>query len=206
MTISTHYLSKRFNREWIFKNLSYTFNAGHTYAVTGPNGSGKSTLLQILWGQMPPSEGEVKYEDIGGRVVDGDGIFRKVSIAAPYLDLIEEFTLTEQLNFHFRLRTSRNRMTTDAMLEKMQLTHARNKFIGNFSSGMRQRVKLALALFTEADILFLDEPGTNLDEQSLAWYRSELDKIPHECLVFIASNQASDYPSDSQIIDIMRYK
>lgn len=198
-------LGKRFNREWIFKNFSFTFSAGSTYAITGANGSGKSTLLQILWGQMPPSTGELvyKYENT---VLEVEQLFRHLTVATPYMDLIEEFTLTEQLHFHFKLRRRRNNMTLEEMMDRMYLTPARHKFIGNFSSGMKQRVKLAMAFYTEADLIFLDEPGTNLDKQAFDWYKNELAQLPKSSTVFIASNDPNEYPDDAITININELK
>lgn len=203
--ISVHQLGKKFNREWIFRNFSRSFQSGEVYAVTGPNGSGKSTLMQILWGQMPPSTGVVKY-NIFGKDISQEDFYKHVAIATPYLDLIEEFTLGEQLRFHFRLKTRRYSMTESEIMERMYLTHARDKQLSNFSSGMKQRVKLALAFFSEADVIFLDEPGTNLDSTAFDWYTRELQALPPECLVFIASNQPSEYPANAQKIDIMSLK
>jgi ABC-type multidrug transport system ATPase subunit len=204
ISISTNNLSKRFNREWIFRKLNFTFEEGKTYAITGPNGSGKSTLLQILWGQMPQTSGEIKYSN-GNTEVAAEDIFRHCTIATPYMDLIEELTLQEQLDFHFSMRSSRG-LTVEEMIDKMYLTPARDKTISNFSSGMRQRVKLAIAFFTQADIVFLDEPGTNLDHRAFDWYLEHLHALPHETLVLIASNQPSEYPLNAQKIDIMGYK
>jgi ABC-type multidrug transport system ATPase subunit len=203
--ITVEQLGKKFSREWIFRNFDYSFQSGEVYAITGPNGSGKSTLLQILWGQMPPSAGVIKY-DISGTSIPQEEVYKHVSIATPYLDLIEEFTLEEQLRFHFRLKRSRNSMTEAEIIERMYLTHARHKQLSNFSSGMRQRVKLGLAFFSMADVVFLDEPGTNLDRTAFDWYSTELRKLPSECLIFIASNQPSEYPANAQKIDIMRLK
>lgn len=198
-------LGKKFNREWIFRDLTCSFKARELYAVTGPNGSGKSTLLQVLWGQMPQSRGALKYMSEKNEIA-ADEIFTHVSIAAPYMELIEEFTLQEQLRFHFSLKRARNEMNMSDMLEKMYLTHAKDKYISNFSSGMKQRVKLALAFFSQADILFLDEPGTNLDSQAFDWYLQQLERLVGNCLIFIASNQASEYPFNAQKIDIMSFK
>jgi ABC-type multidrug transport system ATPase subunit len=205
MEIEVQDLSKRFNREWIFRGFNYTFSSGKIYAITGPNGSGKSTLLQVLWGQMPQTDGKIKYRR-AGKVVPVEEIYSYISIATPYMDLIEEFTLREQLQFHFNIKKSRNNLTIQKMMEEMSLEHAHNKYISNFSSGMRQRVKLALAFFTEADIIFLDEPGTNLDNEALTWYRLHLNSLPVESLVFIASNQSSEYPDKADRIDILNFK
>jgi len=203
--IAVKQLGKKFNREWVFRDLTHTFQAGQTYAITGPNGSGKSTLLQILWGQMPPSSGTLKYRSAAGEIPEED-IFRHISIATPYMDLIDEFTLLEQLRFHFKFKTRRSDMKDDDILEKMELAHARNKSISNFSSGMKQRLKLALAFFSQTDIIFLDEPGTNLDQPSFNWYLRQLGDLPKNCLVFVASNQSAEYPANAQKLDIMSFK
>ncbi len=198
-------LGKRFNREWIFRNLNFKFEPANVYAITGPNGSGKSTLLQVLWGQLPQSKGELKYKSASHKI-PVEEIFKHLTIATPYLDLIEEFTLLEHLRFHFKLKRSRNNMDELEILDKMQLTQARDKHIANFSSGMKQRVKLALSFFTQADIIFLDEPTTNLDSNATAWYHEQLKALPHQCTIFIASNQASEYPADAKILHILDFK
>jgi ABC-type multidrug transport system ATPase subunit len=205
ISITTEGLSKRFNREWIFRNLSYQFTSGNTYAITGPNGSGKSTLLQVLWGQVPQTSGTCHYHTPSGEV-PVEKIPQHIAIATPYMDLIDEFTLGEQLDFHFKLKHVRGQISRTELLEIMYLTHARDKYIGNFSSGMKQRVKLALAFYTEADLIFFDEPGTNLDEQAFMWYKKELQKLPANALTFIASNDHDEYPADCHIINVLGYK
>lgn len=205
VSIQVTNLGKRFNREWIFRNLSYTFSGGNTYAITGANGSGKSTLLQILWGQMPPSTGEIVFKQ-GDTPLEIDQVFRHLTLATPYMDMVEEFTLAEQLQFHFKLRKSRNNLTIEEMMDRMYLLPARHKFIGNFSSGMKQRVKLAMAFYTEADLVFLDEPGTNLDKQAFDWYLKELKQLPESSAIFIASNDPKEYPENAIHININELK
>lgn len=205
ITISTEALSKRYNREWIFRDLTFTFQQGKTYAITGPNGSGKSTLLQVLWGQMPPSSGKLTYKK-DQTAIEVDEIYPLVSVATPYMDLIDEFTLREQVEFHFKTKPIKPGYVPEQVLEAMYLEHAHKKFIANFSSGMKQRLKLGLAFYTDTPVLFLDEPGTNLDRQALEWYLIQLNKQTNNRLVFIASNQADEYPRDAEIIDVMDYK
>lgn len=197
-------LSKRFNREWIFRNLTFQFTAGNTYAITGPNGSGKSTLLQVLWGQVPQTSGTLKYHSAKADI-PVENISEHISIATPYMDLIDEFTLQEQLDFHFKLKKVRNEISMNELLEIMYLTEAKDKFIGNFSSGMKQRVKLALAFYTEADILFLDEPSTNLDQLAFSWYKRQVEMLPEQ-LIFIASNNPEEYPSNARVFNLLNYK
>jgi ABC-type multidrug transport system ATPase subunit len=205
MTLSVDNLSKRFNLEWIFRNLSFTFEAGNTYAITGPNGSGKSTLLQVLWGQVPQTSGTLSYKK-GSLEIPLQDSYKYVSIATPYMDLIEEFTLLEQLKFHFQLKSIRSGVSINDLLAILYLDHARDKAIGNFSSGMKQRVKLGLALYTQAELVFLDEPGTNLDERAFEWYLTELKKLPKQCVICIASNNPKEYPEEAIRLDLTDYK
>jgi ABC-type multidrug transport system ATPase subunit len=204
-SIKAEGLSKRFNREWIFKNLTYTFQSGNTYAITGPNGSGKSTLLQVLWGQMPQTSGSISYA-LKNENIPIEEVFMHLAIATPYMDLIEEFTLMEQLEFHFRMRQIRAGLTFDVILDKLYLSQAKEKHISNFSSGMKQRLKLGLAFYTDARALFLDEPGTNLDAQAFAWYKQNLNELPDSQLVIIASNQSVEYPQNAVILNLSNFK
>ncbi len=205
MKISVETLGKRFNREWIFKNLTYTFEEGTTYAIVGPNGSGKSTLLHILWGQMPASIGTVSYSHQQKQIAPEDA-YQSLAIATPYMDLIEEFTAKEMIDFHFQFKKPRASRSSKEILDCLELGQASNKRLSNFSSGMRQRMKLGLAFYSEVPIIFLDEPSTNLDKKSIGWYHTELSKLPKECLIFIASNQEHEYPSTAKKIDILDYK
>lgn len=205
LAITVQDLSKRFNREWIFRRLNYEFSSGKKYAITGPNGSGKSTLLQVLWGQVPQSSGLLEYRK-GTTQIPMEEIFRCVAIATPYMDLIDEFTLDEMLNFHFKLRKLRSGFTLQDLPGLMYLEEARDKQLINFSSGMKQRLKLAMAFYTDADVFFLDEPGTNLDIKAFAWYLSELAKLPEKAIVVIASNNPEEYPEDASILHILDFK
>lgn len=205
MTIEVENLSKRFNREWIFRNLTYQFSAQQIFAIVGPNGSGKSTLLQVLWGQLPPSSGTLTYRD-GDRQVPVDEVYKFISIATPYMELIEEFTLEEMLRFHFRFKPVLDQMSLPEMMDRMQLRHAAHKAIANFSSGMRQRVKLAMAFYANTPLLFLDEPSTNLDKKASSWFRQELELQAAGRTIFIASNLPDEYPQGAITIDLHTYK
>jgi ABC-type multidrug transport system ATPase subunit len=203
--ISIHNLCKRFNREWIFKDVSFEFLPGVVYAITGPNGSGKSTLLQVVWGQVPPTSGAIEYRK-NGAATPIEEAFQHVSIATPYMDLVDEFTLREMLDFHFSLKSIREGFTTRDLIHIMYLENAAEKQLRNFSSGMKQRLKLGLALYTRADVYFLDEPGTNLDAKAFSWYRAELEKIEKTAIALIASNDANEYPQSARILNVMDYK
>ena len=206
MKIIADKLGKRFNREWIFRNITYQFEPAKTYAITGPNGSGKSTLLQLLWGQVPPSDGTLNYFDENEQSIAVEEVFRHTAIATPYMDLIEEFTLQEMVEFHFKFKKPRAGMSLESVVDLIGLPKAKDKLIGDFSSGMRQRLKLALAFLSTGSILFLDEPTTNLDHKSTSWYLQRLAEVPANTMIFIASNQEHEYPATAIKLDIMSYK
>lgn len=205
MRITAKNLSKRFNREWIFKDLNYEFKLPGRYAIIGPNGSGKSTLLQVLWGQMVPSSGTLEYEE-ENQVIHQSDFFTHIAIATPYMELVDEFTLSEMVRFHFSFKAVRENRSIEELIELFGLEHAKDKAISNFSSGMRQRLKLGLAFYSNCRALFLDEPTTNLDRKSIDWYTKHLEQVPKQTLIFIASNQEHEYPADSEKIDILTYK
>lgn len=205
VTISIEGLSKRFNREWIFRNFTFEFKSGNVYAITGPNGSGKSTLLSILWGQVPQTSGTLNYQ-VNGKSISSEDIFRHISIATPYMDLVEDLTLMECLEFHFKLKKVRNDLTYHDILERLYLTESKDKFIRNFSSGMKQRLKLGLAMLTDSPVIFLDEPASHLDETAFKWYREQLASLPTEAIVFIGSNDPAEYQNANEIIDLRTVK
>lgn len=202
MRVVAENLGKRFSREWIFRHFTFTLESAKTYAITGSNGSGKSTLSQVLWGQVPPSAGKLRYFIDSELITD---VYKHVAIAAPYMDLIEEFTLDEIVRFHFKFKKPVAGISLDQMAAKMELVHSRDKKIGAFSSGMKQRLKLALAFYSDTPLLFLDEPTTNLDRQAIAWYKENLSHCAGRTTV-IASNQEEEYPSNAIKIDLSAYK
>ncbi len=204
MTLTTENLGKRFNREWIFRNFNYSFQSG-IYAITGPNGSGKSTLLQVLWGQLPASLGALDYR-IDNNQVSVEDVYRHLAIAAPYMDLIEEFTLQEILKFHFSFKKTRDGKSLEEVIELLELAHARHKMISHFSSGMKQRLKLGLTFFSDVRMVFLDEPTTNLDKQSVDWYWRNFSQLGDSSLVFIGSNLENEYPDHALKINLLDLK
>jgi ABC-type multidrug transport system ATPase subunit len=201
MQLQLEQLGKRFIREWIFRRLSVDLAPGSRVAITGPNGSGKSTLLQVIAGSMPATEGSIRY----GSVQD-DAVYRHVVIAAPYLELIEEFTLTELVDFHRKFKPLKQDLSTPDFIERLDLTASRDKYIRNFSSGMKQRLKLGLAFWSEARLIILDEPTSNLDARNTDWYLREVQQLPGDQIILIGSNVPSEYAFCSQAIDIQQYK
>jgi ABC-2 type transport system ATP-binding protein len=205
MKIQLENLGKKFRKEWIFRNVNLSFEAGNNYTFVGPNGSGKSTLLQVLIGVMPQTEGKVNYSNIN-QEVSVDDIYKKIVIAAPYLELVEEFTLLESVEFHQKFKSFKDNLSATELIEKIQLAPHKDKTVKNFSSGMKQRLKLGLAFYSEAPIILLDEPTSNLDAHGTAWYLEQIEKHTTDRLLIICSNQPSEYAFCKNIVDIRDYK
>ncbi|MDQ8005087.1 MAG: ATP-binding cassette domain-containing protein [Pedobacter sp.] len=204
MKIILENLGRRFNKEWIFRDINYVFSKGQQYAVLGPNGSGKSTLLSVLLGNLTPSEGKLTYKD--EKEILPENIFNSISLAAPYLDLIEEFTLQETINFHFKFKDYQEGFNAAAVLDLLALSKAEDKPLKYFSSGMKQRTKLALAFCTNSPILVLDEPTSNLDTQGTEWYLNLVEKFTKDRLVLVGSNQSYEYDFCKFQLNISDYK
>ena len=217
-------IGKRFNREWIFRGFNYDFSTPKKYAITGANGSGKSTLLQVIAGSLTFNEGtiiinnenhltgnderqtsnEKQQTSNKKQVTLNENLFQKISIAAPYLELIEEMTANEFLSFHNSFKPLS--ISNQQVLAIVQLEKSINKQIRYYSSGMKQRLKLAQAFFCKSPILLLDEPTTNLDEEGIALYHELIKKHTGNKLVIISSNDKEEYAFCDEVIAIGEYK
>ena len=207
MIIELEEVGKRYRYEWIFKNVNQRFEIGNAYAILGPNGVGKSTLMKILSGYLSPSKGKILFSESSTSLpLDADDVFRKISYAAPYIDLIEELTLKEAIKFHQRFKPFYQDVTEETIFELLNFKKAKNKEIRFFSSGMKQRLKLVLAFCSETPILLLDEPTTNLDAQGVDWYLNLVQQFAKDRLIIVASNIEHDYGFCQEHLNILNYK
>ena len=203
---------KRFNRDWIFRHLHYEFESGQSYAIIGPNGSGKSTLLQVASGGMQVSEGAIQWEignkqqATGNPQLANEDVFQQISICAPYLELVEEMTVQEFLEFHKGFKSFLPGVTVAKIISIIGLEKAIKKQIRNYSSGMKQRVKLAQAIFSDTPILLLDEPCTNLDLNGIELYNRCIADYCRHKLIIVSSNDEVEYRFCKEKINISDYK
>ena len=205
MKISLTDAGKRFNRDWIFRHLTYEFSAGRSYAIIGPNGSGKSTLLQVLSGAMQVNEGNIQCSILNAQC-SIEELYKNVSICAPYLEVVEEMTLIEFLNFHAGFKPFLSPITSDKIISILGLENAVNKQIRNYSSGMRQRVKLAQAIFSDVAVVLLDEPCTNLDAAGIQLYHDLINEYCKTRMVVVSSNDEVEYRFCNERLNINEYK
>lgn len=192
---------KRFNKDWIFQSLNVAFEQGQHYAIIGNNGSGKSTLLQILSGYTTLSKGSIEWNN-----ADSQTAYDQISIAAPYLELVEELTTIEHFKFHATFKSLVDTLSIQEMIQLIGLENATHKQIRYFSSGMKQRLKLALAIFSTSPILLLDEPCSNLDKEGYALYKQLIQQYAMHKLIIVGSNDPEEYAFCTQQINLMDYK
>lgn len=200
MEILVQNLSKKFRQEFVIRQFNYTFLSGNSYAITGPNGSGKSTLLQLIAQFTLPNTGTVEMSG-----VDPDFVYSQLTYAAPYVELIEEYTLSEHLEILLKNNYLPAAITLDILEDFIDLQPGKFKRIKNYSSGMRQKIKLGFALLSDRPVLLLDEPTTNFDEQAKNWFFNRLEQQRHK-LIIIASNEAREIEFCHEKIAIQDFK
>jgi len=206
MTISLSDAGKRFNRDWIFRHFNYHFISGNSYAIVGPNGSGKSTLLQVISGAVGLSEGSVVSRESSAVSPAVENVYQYISIAAPYLEVIEEMTVIEFLEFHQNFKPLLPDTSIKEIISVVGLESAAQKQIRYYSSGMKQRVKLAQAIFSDVPVILLDEPCTNLDLTGIALYQQLIETYCKDRLVIVSSNDEAEYGFCKERINMMEYK
>jgi ABC-type multidrug transport system ATPase subunit len=205
MKILAEKLEKKFRKECIFSNFSYEFENGKAYAITGPNGSGKSSLLKILSFYSLPTKGSLSLIDSENTIIATDKTYQSITFAAPYMQLIEEFTLLELLEFAGKTNLIEASITENFFENYIELKPGRDKLINQYSSGMRQKIKLGLAMLSNRPILLLDEPCTNLDRQAKDWFFKKLQS-QQEKMIIIASNEKEEIDFCQSQISIVDYK
>ena len=198
MRLALKGVGKKFYQRWIFRNIDTELAAGQGLAVIGANGSGKSTLLRILAGQLKPNEGSIHLYS-GEELIPTESRYQFLSWSAPYLDLYPDLSLEAHFVQHFRFKSS---ILPDiqAALDMLALTQHRNKPLRVFSSGMLQRVKVGTALFTQAPLLILDEPTSNMDEKNAERMLQLIREFSEGRILVLASNMKREFAEFEQQI------
>jgi ABC-type multidrug transport system ATPase subunit len=181
-------LSKKFNDQWVLKSVNLNIYPYEKIAILGANGTGKSTLLKIIAGFLYFDSGEIEWTD-----ADQNKSEIQFSYSAPYIDLFEQLTIQEHLEFHFKQKALLEGITLQEVMDLSDLNAHKHKTLKQLSSGIKQRFKNALAIFSSGQVLFLDEPTTNLDEENIRLYQTLLKDHSKQKMVLIASNNSVEY-------------
>lgn len=196
---------KRFNRDWIFRSLLLDLLPGQQLALIGPNGSGKSTLLGVLSGYLSLSEGTILWQH-NDKPIQREALYNQIVITAPYLELPEHLTAAEIFDFHFKLKGSRYSGDYADLLASAGLHKVSQKTIRDYSSGMKQRLKLLLVFYSDVPLLLLDEPTANLDQSGIDWYLELKASEAAGRTLVIASNQPHEYEGHHLLVNINDFK
>ncbi|MBL6729586.1 MAG: ATP-binding cassette domain-containing protein [Bacteroidia bacterium] len=190
-------ISKRFNRDILFREFTFNFKNNNKYAILGENSSGKSTLLKIIGGVLSPTKGEINYSE---NIVESN----QISFTSPEMDLLLDYSVQELFDFHFQFK--KPKITINEQLTASKLSEFKNKKYYTLSSGLMNKVKLSLAIFSDSPVLLLDEPCTNFDHENIKWYVNMIKEYCDNQLIIVASNNANEYNFCNEHIIIQNFK
>lgn len=200
--VEVHRLSKSYGKHTVFRNLSFIADSS-VVGVAGRNGSGKSTLLKCIAGLQKPTSGSITWKSGSGTTIAPERLKKKLGYAAPYISLYEELTVKENLSFLFDVRNETDRNHIARTLQRTGAEPFRNSLFGSLSTGQQQRARLAAAIVHQPEILFLDEPGSNLDEKGKVVVVDLVNEFRNQKkLLILASNQAYELDLCDSIIDL----
>lgn len=191
MEIQLRNTGKKYINEWVFRNVTLDLHAGDTLAILGKNGSGKTTLMKLLSGAVMPTEGEMNFFR-DGQPLPLENLYHELSYAAPYHEMIEELTVKEMAEFYTHFKPLKQNCSIEDILSSINLSAAADKKVLSCSSGMKQKLKLALALNSDTSLLLLDEPLTNLDREGIAWFQTEMSRQPGNRIIVVCSNHITE--------------
>lgn len=199
-------IGKKFGSEWIFRNLNLELNPGDKIVILGGNGSGKSTLMQVISGYVLPNAGKILFKT-GDSIEENENYRDHFSVAAPYLELIEDYTLEELINHCMTFKPFVHSLNAQQIIDIAELKHASGKYIRNYSSGMKQRAKLTLAILADCPLLLLDEPSSNLDKNAIEWYsKMVLLYAAHKTIVVCSNSVKEEFSFCTRELNVSDYK
>ena len=195
-------ISKKFNKKFVFENLSFQLSDSNSIAIIGKNGSGKSTFLKICAGVLSPFSGNVEIK-IDSKNIDKTNFFLHIGFVAPYLQLYDELTPTEHLEFCCNMKNVKfSKSVIEKVLEEVNLENRKNDFVRTFSSGMKQRLKYATAILHKPEILILDEPTVNLDKDGCETVKKIVEKQIQNGILVYATNNLKEENFSSNVLNI----
>lgn len=199
-------LNKSFGRRLIFNDLQFKFDKSGVYGISGPNGSGKSTLVKIIAGIIGASKGKIVHK-LSEKEIAEENLHDYIGFVSPYLVLYEEFSTYENINLFAEIRgISFNRERIDYLLNKFLLFKRKDDLLKTYSSGMKQRVKYIFALMHSPQLLILDEPTSNLDDEGKNSVYELVKEEGQKNIVLLASNEKNDLEHCSEIIYLEKFK
>jgi heme exporter protein A len=199
-------VNKTFGRRLIFKDISFKLNSSAIFGISGPNGSGKSTLVKIIANIISPSSGKLIH-NFNGTEIKPENLHNHIGLVSPYLVLYDEFTAYENLNYFSEIRgIPFNKGRVDGLLNKFLLFNRKEDLVKTYSSGMKQRLKFIFALMHSPQLIILDEPTSNLDDEGKEVVYELVKEEGSNNIVIIASNEKTDLSLCNETIDLKNHK
>lgn len=200
-------VEKKFINKVIFRNVSFNLKNGDSLALTGRNGSGKSTLIKIIAGLIAPTKGNC-FAFVNDKKIDREHIYKYTGFVAPYLNLYDELSAYENLEFFTVMKSGGRKADKNyihSLLERVNLYSRKNDFVKDFSSGMKQRLKLAFSIINSPPVLLMDEPRTNLDKYGIDIAYGIIEEHLKEGILILATNEKEDTGICAQSLNIEDY-
>jgi heme exporter protein A len=195
-------IRKHYSNTLLFNNISFELRSGDVLAITGWNGSGKSTLLRIIAGLVRPSSGQINMSD-NGKPIPPELRRTFIGMASPAISLYDELTGIENISFFSKVRgLAWDKKSCLSMMKNMGLHRHAHKIYNNYSSGMKQRLKLVQAVIHKPPLLLLDEPGSNLDAKGMQIIRQIILNQRQAGITIIASNEQREVDYANRIINL----
>lgn len=206
-TFTAENISKEFNKKKLFDGVSFSLSQHSSLAITGKNGTGKSTLLKILCGLLSPTKGNWELV-INENKIPSQECYKHIGLVSPYLNLYDEFSGAENLEYIGKMRglSSDFQGNIDELLHNFALHKHRKKEVRYYSSGMKQRLKYCAALLHKPEILFLDEPQSNLDVDGIEVVRTYMKKQTETGILIFATNDSDDLGFAQTVLDLNTLK
>jgi len=199
-------INKTFGRRLIFKDINFKLNSSTIFGISGPNGSGKSTLVKIIANIIFPSSGKLIH-NLNGSEIKPEKLHNHIGLVSPYLVLYDEFTAYENLNYFSEIRgIPFNKERVVDLLNKFLLFNRKDDLVKTYSSGMKQRFKFIFALMHSPQLIILDEPTSNLDDEGKEVVYELVKEEGRKNIVIVASNEKNDLSMCEKIIDLNIYK
>lgn len=203
-------LTKYYSHRLIFGNLTLTLNENSSVGIVGKNGSGKSTLIKVISGIISPSKGDMALE-IDSKSIPKEVFFKHIGLMSPYLNLYDELSGYENLEFFMNIKcpdkpANERDEKINFLLESVGLFKRKKDLYKNYSSGMKQRLKLAFALLNDPLLLLLDEPCANLDKEGIEVVYRFAQEQRKKGMLMVATNEESDLQLCDSLINIEDFK
>ncbi len=200
--ITINKLTKRFGKTPVFSGVDMDCQLPGIYGVSGNNGAGKTTFLKIIAGVMKPTSGEVLIK-INDYKILAERTYRHTAFAAPYLNLYDEFSAEENLRLTAGLRSEKyDSKRAEYLLHKVSLYSKKNELLKNYSSGMKQKVKLINSLLAESLLIIWDEPFTNMDSEGKEAVTALIRPEAEKKIILIASNREDELALCGSVLDL----